>query len=218
MNVDENREADAELQRLGVPRVPAVVVEDRAVHGWNPPAYARLLGVAYQETARFTPGELATRLDRVLECTERLLRIVPDAQLGFTPPERDRTLRQLGHHVFRLSLAFVDAVDHGTLPSTWLNEAAPAQIDGAAALAAYGALVRARLAGWFAGAGADEYRRTVETYYGPQSARDLLERTTWHAAQHLRQLHDLAARVGVVPPDPLPTDAFKGLPMPDALW
>jgi hypothetical protein len=218
VNVDEHGEADHELLRLGVPRVPAVVVEDRAVHGWNPPAYARLLGVPYREAARFTPSELAARLDRVLGCTERLLRIVPDAQLGFTPPERDRTLRQLGYHVFRLSLAFMDAVDQGTLPSAWLGEEAPAHIDGAAALGAYGALVRARLAGWFEGAGADDYGRVVETYYGPQSALDLLERTTWHAAQHLRQLHDLAARVGVVPPDPLPAEAFEGLPLPEALW
>jgi len=45
-----------------------------------------------------------------------------------------------------------------------------------------------------------------------------LERTTWHAAQHLRQLDALAERLGVTPPAPLPTDAFDGLPLPDSLW
>jgi hypothetical protein len=218
VNVDEVRGADDELRRLGVPRVPAVVVGDRAVHGWNPPGYARLLGIPYQEGAKFTPRELASRLDRVLQCTEELLKVIPEDKLTFVPPERNRTLRQLGFHVFRLSIAFLDAVDRGELPSTWLNEEAPPEIDGVVALTAYGALVRARLAGWFEGADDDEYARIVQTYYGPQSAHDLLERTTWHAGQHLRQLHDLAARVGVTPPEPLPADALRGLPLPEALW
>jgi hypothetical protein len=46
----------------------------------------------------------------------------------------------------------------------------------------------------------------------------MLERTTWHAGQHVRQLYDLAARLQVTPPKPLPADALKGLPLPDAVW
>jgi hypothetical protein len=218
VNVDQNREADAELRRLGVPRVPAVAVGDRAVHGWNPAEYARLLGVPYREAGKLTERELADRLDRVLECTQTLLKVVPDAQLEFTPPERKRTLRQLGFHVFRLSQVFADAVDKGELPREWFDEEAPAELKTAAALVAYGDRVRGGLRGWFAVAAAEKYARTVQTYYGPQSGHDLLERTTWHAAQHLRQLHDLAPRVGVKPPEPLPTDAFTGLPLPESVW
>ena len=66
-------------------------------------------------------------------------------------------------------------------------------------MARYGALVRARLGGWFEGAGAGEYARVIDVYYGPQSAHDLLERTVWHAAQHLRQLYVLAGELGVGP-------------------
>jgi len=43
------------------------------------------------------------------------------------------------------------------------------------ALARFGALVRARVSGWFAGAGGDEFTRVVETYWGPVPAHDLLE-------------------------------------------
>jgi hypothetical protein len=49
-------------------------------------------------------------------------------------------------------------------------------------------------------------------------AHDLLERTTWHAAQHLRQLYVLADRIGVTPPAPMPVDAFEDLPLPASLW
>ena len=58
----------------------------------------------------------------------------------------------------------------------------------------------------------------IDVYYGPQSAHALLERTTWHAAQHLRQLYALADRLAITPPAPLPTETFAGLPLPDSLW
>ena len=78
--------------------------------------------------------------------------------------------------------------------------------------------MRARLSGWFAGTSPDEYARVLTTYYGPQGAHELLERTTWHAGQHLRQLYDLAARLNITPPAPLPPDIFADLPMPDSVW
>lgn len=218
MNVDEQPAAHAELSQLGVPRVPAVALNGRAVHGWNPPEYARLLGITYQAQAKLSPAELAGRLDQVLESAERLLRALPEKHLSYVPPERDRTILDLGYHVFRLSLAFTDAVDLGALPETWFAERAPADMTDGAALASYGALVRARLQGWFEGAAADDFVREVRVYYGPQSGHDLLERTTWHAGQHLRQLYALAERLGVTPLAPMPVEAFRGLPMPDALW
>ncbi len=150
--------------------------------------------------------------------TEVLLAAVPDDRIEFTPPERNRTLRDLGHHVFRLSLAFVDGMDQGEFPGWWLQDPPPPGCRTGGDVARYGALVRARLQGWFAGTGPDEYARIVNVYYGPQSGHDLLERTTWHAGQHLRQLYDLADRIGVAPPRPIPASALEGLPLPASLW
>lgn len=208
----------AELQRLGVAQVPAVAVGDRAVHGWNPHGYAALLGVEYTPAATFPPRELASRLDRILEAAEALMFVLDRRQVEWEPPERPRNLRDLGYHVFRLSLAYVDGMDLGRFPHSWLRETAPDDLSDGPAIARYGALVRARLGGWFEGAGPDEYTRTIDVYYGPQSGHDLLERTTWHAGQHVRQLYDLAARLRVTPPRPLPAEALKGLPLPDAVW
>lgn len=218
MDVQADPAAFDELRRLGVPLVPAVAVGDRAVHGWNPPAYAELLGVRYEPPTKLPPATLAARLDTVLASAARLLERVPEPLMEWKPPERDRTLRALGHHVFRLSLAFVDGMDRGEFPEGWLSEPPPAELREGPAVARYGELVRARLAGWFAGASPPEFSRVIHVYYGPQSAHDLLERTTWHAAQHLRQLYALAERLGIAPPAPLPIDAFEGLPLPDSLW
>lgn len=218
MNVDDDPDALGELKRLAVPRVPAVAVGERAVHGWNPPAYAALLGVAYAPPAKLPPAELAARLDRILESAQQLLGLVPERLMDWRPPERDRPLRDLGYHVFRLALGFVDGMDLGEFPERWLGERSPADLHDGAAIARYGALVRGRISGWFEGASAREFERVIRVYYGPQAAHELLERTTWHAGQHLRQLYVLAERLGLTPPAPLPTDAFEGLPLPDALW
>jgi hypothetical protein len=190
----------------------------RAVHGWNPEGYAELLGVKLPEKVRLSPADLAARLDRILGATEALLHRFDAAAFGWKPPERDRSVGDLGYHVFRVGLSFIDTLDGDGLKESWFGERPPAEITDGPGLARYGALVRARLTGWFAGAAADEYTRTVKTYYGPQAAHELLERTTWHAGQHLRQLHDLAYRLKITPPAPLDPGLFKDLPMPESVW
>jgi len=188
------------------------------VHGWNPQAYAELVGVAYEPVTKLSPQVLAARLDTILASTESLVRLIPDARMEWTPPERNRPLADLAYHVFRLSLGFAEGVDRDSFPETVHTETAPADLRTGEAVARYGALVRARLSGWFAGAGQDEYARVVHTYWGPVVAHDLLERTTWHAGQHLRQLYILADRIALKPAAPEPVAAYAGLPMPAAIW
>jgi hypothetical protein len=201
-----------------VPRVPAVQVGDRAVHGWNPQGYADLLGVRYAAATQLSPRELAARMDRILELAQELLGRFDQAQLDIVPPERKRSIRDLGFHVFRVGRSYIDALDQGRLPETWFDERAPEGMLDGGDVARFGALVRGRIAGWFDGAGPDEFERTVDVYYGPQGSHDLLERTTWHCGQHVRQLYVLAERLRITPPTPLPADIFKGLPIPDAIW
>jgi len=206
------------MERLGVPRAPALAVGDRVVHGWNPAGYATLLGVSYHAAVRFTPHALAARLDRVLESAQRLIERFDTGRMDHVPAERKRTVRDLGYHVYRVALSFIDAVDGGELPESWFDDRAPGDLVTGADVGRYGALVRARISGWFQGAGPDEFTRTVVTYYGPQKADELLERTVWHAGQHLRQLYVLAERLRVTPPAPMPMDALDGLPLPEAIW
>jgi hypothetical protein len=206
----------AEIKRLGIPLVPAAVIGERFVHGWNPAALAELVGVHWDGGPGLPAEELARRLDRILAAAQRAMLQVPRQRLEMRAPGRDRSVRQLGFHVFRLSLAFADAREQGVLPETWLNEAAPEAIADGAAVARYGQSVRERLSelsrrpGWGDG--------QVNTYYGAQSLHALLERTTWHAAQHLRQLYWFLDRMGVVPEAPLADTDYAGLPLPRDVW
>src|SRR5262249_15363777 len=165
-----------DLERLGVPRVPAVSVGDRAVHGWNPAGYAALLGVPYSGNDQLPPRELARRIDRILECAQLLIARFDRTQLDTIPPERKRSIRDLGCHIIGVGLSFVDTMDCGHMPAAWLDERAPEGMQDGGDVARWGALVRGRIAGWFEGAADAEFERTLSIYYGPQGAHDFLER------------------------------------------
>ena len=216
VDIEAEPAARGHLRELGVPAVPAVVAVGGVVHGWNPAALAALLGVPYQGAARLSPAALARRLDHVLGAAGRLIANVEPQHLTLRHPGRDRSLHQLAYHLFRLSLAFRDATIERRLPETWLQELAPPGMPDGVALAGYGAAVRDALREWLATDGATS--GIVETYYGSQTAHELLERTVWHATQHLRQLHALLEEAGVPPQEPLDRSLLAGLPLPEAVW
>jgi hypothetical protein len=87
-----------------------------------------------------------------------------------------------------------------------------------AAIAAYGADVRARLAAWWPAKPDKSGQQIVHTYYGPQKLHEYLERTTWHVGQHVRQWMMLLGMAGIAPDQPVTEDQFAGLPMPSAVW
>ena len=215
-DVEAEPERRRDLEPFGILRVPATIVGERVVHGWNPKALAELVGIAYQERKALPPAELARRLDTVLAANQRALRQIPLDQLGMKAPGRDRTVRQLGFHIFRVAASFVDTREQGHLREQWFEESPPPEMVDGAAIAVYGEAVRRRVAdyarrpGWCDG--------DVSTYYGPQTAHDFMERTTWHAAQHLRQIYWFLDRMGVKAESPLTDVDLEGLPIPHDVW
>ena len=215
-DVEARPERRADLERFGVQRVPATIVGDRIVHGWNPEALAELVGARYRPPGKLTPAELAARMDTVLAATQRAIRQVPREHLGMKYPGRDRTVRQLAFHVFRVAASFVDTREEGHLTGAWFEENAPPEMADGEAIARYGDTVRRRLdaycrrPGWCDG--------QVSTYYGPQSAPDFMERTTWHAAQHLRQIYWFLDEMKVAKDAALTDADLDGLPFPKEVW
>lgn len=209
-------EANKDLERLGIPRPPAVVVGDRAVHGWNPKGLAELVGVAYDEDEDLSLAKLARLFDIILAAAQRAASQLPTEQLKLQTPGRNRTVHQLGYHIFRVAVSYRDTMEQGYLPEEWFEESPPAGIDDGAAIAGYGRTVRERLAEWLQRH--DAFDGEVNTYYGPQTAPAFFERTVWHTAQHLRQLLAMLESMGITPEDPFKEADFRLLKLPQSLW
>jgi hypothetical protein len=143
------------------------------------------------------PAELAARLDRILAVALLLVARIPDERMGWRPDGGDAALADQGFHLFRLGLAFADGMDMGRYADGWRTEAAPADLTDGASVARYGALVRARLGGWFEGAGPGEYTRQIGGDAGACSGHELLARTVAEAATRLSRLHALLEGLGV---------------------
>ncbi|HUG38388.1 MAG TPA: hypothetical protein VML54_15630, partial [Candidatus Limnocylindrales bacterium] len=80
----------------------------------------------------------------------------------------------------------------------------------------YGETVRERLRAFYTRPGWCEGE--LSTYYGPQSAPDFMERTTWHAAQHLRQIYWFLDELRVKKDAALTDADLDGLPFPREVW
>jgi hypothetical protein len=165
-----------------------------------------------------SPLELGVRLDRILAGAEQLVAALSVDVLDRRLPQGDGSVRDVAFQVFRRGLAYVDGMDMGALPASWLDERAPDDLIDGPAIARYGALVRGRISGWFEGAAASEYTRTIKVFDGPQNGHELLERMTVMAAQHLRRLRALAGELDAHQPDPRPLSEFEGLPLPASPW
>ena len=143
--------------------------------------------------------DLAARLERILAAAGDLVARIPDDRMDWSTPALGAPLRDVGFHVFRLGLAFADGMDLGRARPEWLRESAPRDLTDGASIARYGALVRARLSGWFEGAGRTEYDRTIDLAGQLHSGRAFLTDTVRHTAYHLHGLRIALSELGVAP-------------------
>ena len=218
INVEGNPAALKELEHLGLRLVPVLTDGERVLHGWNPPQLASFVGVEKPKEPGMEMAQLARLLDHLLSAAQRAILEVPPDRLDVRVPNRDRTIRDLVFHLFRLSLAYRDAFEARYFPEDWLMETPPPEVTEAVSLASYGESVRTRLAEWFARTSRNTNQESIDTYYGLQTPSELLERTVWHAAHHLLQVYALMEDMHVTPRNALTRADFTGLPIPANLW
>lgn len=219
-NVLADADALDELARFNLRQVPIVTRGDRYVDGQVLKDVAAIAGISYNTVTQYPPEELFRRLYRVLDGGARFLGQLDEAQLATVLPGRPRSLTQLGHHLFNVADAFVEHEEGIPLTfASYCRDPAPGTMSKDELLA-YGRHVRDRVVAWQEGPGRTaDWRRAADVYYGTQTLHDFLERTTWHAGQHSRQLMwMMAEKLGVPPENPLGEETFGGLPMPESVW
>ena len=207
------------LRELGARSVPVVARDGRFVFAQVIKDVVDFLGLPDDTAPELPPGALAARLDRILATAVRLTRQMPDGRLEDLLPDRPRSWRVLMHHVFQIPTAFLDMEEHGrTLTYETLTEPPPRGMRTSAAVADHGETVRARFAAWRSRTGGEDFSGRVPTYFGGTTRHEMLERTVWHTAQHVRQVASLLERSGVAPDRPLSADDLRGLPLTDRVW
>jgi hypothetical protein len=207
------------LLALGLRTVPVVARGTDYVFGQSLRDVTSFLGLSDEGAGPLAPAELARRMDLVLAAASRFLRQIPDPNIGDKLPNRDRSYLQLGHHVFVIIDGFLDVVAGAKLTTEMLGLEPPARMTTGGDVAGFGATVLARLGDWTKTALPNEdIDRLVPTYYGDQPLHEVMERSTWHSAQHTRQLMMILDGLGLVPDGPLVAADLEGLPLPEKVW
>ncbi len=207
-----------ELRRLGARSVPVLSRGDDYVFAQNIGHVVKFLGLDEATGPVLSPDQLIQRLDLFLGAGIRMIPQMPDAKLATEVPNRPRSYRVLGHHIFRIAETFLEVGNGATLAYERLTSRPPDAMQTTADIVAYGTDVRQRLAAWWAAKPDKSGRDPVQTYYGPQILHEYLERSTWHVGQHVRQWVMLLGMAGIAPDRPPGEADFANLPMPSQVW
>jgi len=218
LNDPQGRE---KLLALGVRNVPVVAKDGQFVFGQNLEDVAEFVGLQGTGHIPLPPEELVRKWITVLRAVQRYVRQLPSARLNERVIDnRDRSIRLLAHHAFRIGEAFLESAINGVAYAVQHANVPPK--DGTfltgAEIAGYGEEVISRLQKWWDGLEDKSLSRKMKTYYGMQPMHAVFERSTWHSAQHARQLIHVLERFGIEPDGRLTPEDLAGLPLPERLF
>lgn len=219
-NVREDNGSMERLQALGLRSVPVLLRGGQHVFAQDLDEVAAFVGVALQRE-RLGTTELLRRLEQFLQIAADLTLALPAERQRQRLPGRERTWLDLAYHIPMIVTAFLDAAEGGELTYDYYERMPAPADEGTARIALFADTTRTRLVSWqhanVAGAALDA--RILTTYFGRRALPVVLERTTWHVAQHCRQLESLIAGAegGAVRPRLTPA-LLAGLPLPQDVW
>ncbi len=219
IDVSARPEAMKDLLAFGVKTVPVVARGKEFVFAQALEDVSRFVGAKF-ENKRLSPQALVDKWLTVMRAAQRHAMQIPPARMGERAVEsRDRSIRDLACHVYQVPDAFLQAVQNGVEDLTSVyNAPPPKEITKPEHIAAYGARITEGIDRWWSQLPDKSCRQTVKTYYGERPLHELLERCTWHSAQHARQMIAVLERLGVEPKGKLTAADYAGLPMPQGLW
>lgn len=218
INVHGDADAMAALRALGARSVPIVARGDRFTYAQTLGDVVAFLGLNVRLQARLTPDQLVEKLALVLTSAARYVRQIPLDRLDRPFRNRNRPIRVLGHHVFRIPEAFLEVVPAGPLSYESIMQPPGPEMRTGDDIARYGAGVLARFRQWWAAFPDRACRGTMATYFGDHSLHEVLERTAWHPAQHTRQLMLILDELGIEPDGRITMPDLAGLPLPEKAW
>jgi len=209
------------LLSLGVQTVPVLAKGGQYIFCQNLEDVAEFVGWQGTGHTPLSPAMLVEKWITVLRAAQRYIRQIPNPRLAERAIDnRNRSIRLLSHHIFRIGEAFLEtAIDD---VEYWANNANVPPEDGSCTtgeeIVAYGDGIIERIKNWWAQLDDKSCQQKVKTFYGTPPMHQLFERSTWHSAQHTRQMIAVLERFGIDPDRRLSADDLAGLPLPERIW
>ena len=206
---------------LGAQSVPVLAKGGQFIFCQNMEDVAEFVGLQGSGHSPLSPEALFDKWIIVLRAAQRYVRQIPNSRLMERAIDnRDRSIRLLSHHIFRIGEAFLEtAIDD---VEYWTNNANVPPANGScmtgAEISAYGDGVINRIENWWSRLEDKSCRQKVKTFYGTPPMHQLFERSTWHSAQHARQMIAVLERLGLEPDVRLTSEDLAGLPLPERIW
>jgi len=209
------------LLKFGVRTVPVLARTDQYIFCQNLEDVAEFVGLQGTGHTPLPPEILFTKWTAILRAAQRYIRQIPNERLNDRAIDnRDRSIRLLSHHIFRIGEAFLETVIDGV--EYWVQNANVPPEDGTCTsgpeLASYGDDVIERIEKWWIRLDDKSCNQKVRTFYGMPPMHQLFERSTWHSAQHTRQMIAVLERFGIEPDGRLSAEDLAGLPLPEGIW
>ncbi len=207
------------FSKYGLRKVPVLAKGDKYAFGQMLDPFAKFAGVPMPGANRLSPEQLYKKYEMVFTAGQRYARqFSAEALRERVIPRRERVIRTLCYHIFRIGESFLETWDGAEYSAKIADNEPPASMQSGDDIARYGAAVWQRYEAWWQGLEDRKLSRVLNTYYGDTVAHQVFERVTWHSAQHCRQLIAVLERMGIQADVPLTADDLAGLPLPERLW
>jgi hypothetical protein len=207
------------FNKYGLRKVPVLAKGDKFAFGQMLDPFAKFAGVPMPGANGLSPEQLYRKYEMVFAAAQRYARQFPaDRFRERVIPHRERVVRTLCYHVFRIGESFLETWDGAEYSVKIADNEPPDSMQTGEDIARYGASVWKRYEAWWNGLEDRTLSCMLKTYFGDTPAHKVFERVTWHSAQHCRQLIAVLERMGIQADGPLTASDLAGLPMPERLW
>ena len=207
------------FEKFKIRKVPVLAKNDQYAMGQMLDPFAKLAGLPMPGAGRLSPQQLYDKYQLVFAAAQRYARQFPAERFREKViPHRERVIRTLCYHVFRIGEAFLETWNGAEYSLKIADNEPPNSLQSGDDIAKYGASVWKRYEEWWKDLEDRKLTKVLKTYYGDTDAHRVFERVTWHSAQHCRQLAAVLDRMGIQADRPLTAEDLKGLPLPERLW
>jgi len=221
VNVASDPRSMDDLLQLGVRSVPVVTRGSAYVFAQSLEAVTAFVGKAKTDRVVQKPAFYLEKWLFLLAVGRSYLDAVPQEVLERDViKERKRAIGELVYHVYQIPKAFVHCMRHND-PDWLFLSSGPAEMDIALTkprLRQYAQEATEQLTNYWNGGQTDFKIQPMTLDKGLKTSMELLDRSSWHSAQHLRQIVSALEREGVALTPAWDAGFYSGLNVPEQLW